>query len=79
VTIKAANVTAATATTRPGRYGTARYATIAATMTTPITLTKAAAPLAAAALPATTFATAAATACLLAATSLAVTARHSRS
>jgi MFS family permease len=61
------------------RYGTTCYATIAATMNTPITVAKAAAPLAAAALPATTFATAAATACLLAAFSLAITGRHSRS
>jgi predicted MFS family arabinose efflux permease len=61
------------------RYGTARYATIAATMTTPITLAKAAAPLAAAALPLTTFSIAAAAACLLAAIFLFITARHSRS
>lgn len=59
------------------RYGTARYATIAATMTAPITVAKAAAPLAAAALPATTFAIAAAVACLLAATSLSIAARDS--
>jgi predicted MFS family arabinose efflux permease len=45
------------------RYGTARYATIAATMTLPITLAKAGAPLAAAAVPANTFLTAAAMAC----------------
>ncbi|HEX7743681.1 MAG TPA: MFS transporter [Micromonosporaceae bacterium] len=55
------------------RYGTARYATIAATMTAPITLAKAAAPLAAAAVSSTTFAIAASTACLLAATALAIT------
>jgi predicted MFS family arabinose efflux permease len=55
------------------RYGTTRYATIAATMTTPITLARAAAPLAAAPLPLTAFSIATATACLLAATALAVT------
>lgn len=60
------------------RYGTARYATIAATMTTAITLAKAAAPLAAAALSLTAFSIAVATACLLAALSLSLTARHSQ-
>ena len=45
------------------RYGTRRYATIAGTMTLPITLAKAGAPVAAAALPPTTYITAAAGAC----------------
>jgi hypothetical protein len=45
------------------RYGARRYATIAATMTLPITLAKAGAPVAAAALPSDTFITAAAVAC----------------
>jgi MFS family permease len=58
------------------RYGTARYATIAAAMSTPITFVKAAAPLAAAALPSTAFSIAAATACVLAAISLAIASRH---
>jgi predicted MFS family arabinose efflux permease len=49
------------------RYGTHRYATIAATMTVPITLAKAGAPLAAAALGVGRFLTWAAAACLLAA------------
>ena len=46
------------------RYGTARYATIAATMTLPITLAKAFAPLAGAALAPDTFLTAAGISCL---------------
>jgi predicted MFS family arabinose efflux permease len=45
------------------RYGARRYATIAATMTLPVTLAKAGAPVAAAALPSDTFITAAAVAC----------------
>ncbi len=49
------------------RYGNHRYATIAATMTVPITLAKAGAPLAAAALGGGRFLTWAAAACLLAA------------
>jgi predicted MFS family arabinose efflux permease len=60
------------------RYGTARYATIAATMATPITLAKAAAPLAAATLPETTFSLAAAAACLVAVVALAGTVRAGR-
>ncbi|WP_020525252.1 MFS transporter [Catelliglobosispora koreensis] len=50
-----------------GRYGTARYATIAATMTVPITLAKASAPLGAALLVPDVFITTVALACLLAA------------
>jgi MFS family permease len=49
------------------RYGTHRYATIAATMTVPITIAKAGGPLAAAAFGSGRFLTAAAVACLLAA------------
>jgi predicted MFS family arabinose efflux permease len=49
------------------RYGTARYATIAATMTVPVTLAKAAAPLGAALLIPDVFMLSAAFACLLAA------------
>jgi hypothetical protein len=52
------------------RYGTGRYATIAATMTAPITLAKAGGPLAAAALGTGRFLTGAAVACLLAAVTL---------
>lgn len=55
------------------RYGAARFATIAATMMAPITLAKAAAPLAAAPLTLTAFSFAAAVACLIASVSLAVT------
>ncbi len=49
------------------RYGTARYATIAAGMTLPITLAKAFAPLAGAALAPNTFLTAAGISCLISA------------
>lgn len=49
------------------RYGTSGYATIAATMSTPITLAKAFAPLAAAAVPFATFLNAAGVLCLTAA------------
>jgi MFS family permease len=49
------------------RFGIARYATIAASLTVPITLAKAAAPLLAASLAADQFMTATAVACLLAA------------
>lgn len=52
------------------RYGTGRYASVAATMTVPITLAKAGAPLGAAALGGGRFLTAAGLACLLAATCL---------
>jgi len=58
------------------RYGTARYATIAAAMAVPITLAIAAAPLATAALSLTTFSTATATACLFAAGCLSIASRH---
>lgn len=57
------------------RYGTARYATIAAAMTVPITLAKAAAPLGAALLLPSLFIAAVAVACLVAAVLLAVAAR----
>lgn len=58
-----------------GRYGTSRYATIAAAMSVPVTLAKAGAPLAGAALGIAAFLTPAAVACLLAAVLLAATAR----
>jgi hypothetical protein len=58
-----------------GRYGTARYATIASAMTVPITLAKAAAPLGAALLVPTVFMLSVALACLLAAVLLAAAAR----
>jgi hypothetical protein len=47
------------------RYGTARYATIAAAMTVPVTLSKATAPLGAALLPPNMFVTIAVLACLI--------------
>ena len=59
------------------RYGTARYATIAATMTVPVTLAKAAAPLGAALLIPNMFMLSVATACLLAAVLLTTAARTS--
>jgi len=55
------------------RYGTARYATIAATMTVPITLARALAPLAAATAAPPAFLTTAGLACLIAAALLAAT------
>jgi MFS family permease len=58
------------------RYGTARYATIAAAMTLPITLAKAVAPLAAATVSPTAFIASTAVACLLASLLLFATARH---
>jgi predicted MFS family arabinose efflux permease len=59
------------------RYGTARYASLAATLSLPITLAKAGAPLVAALLPPGRFLTAAATACLIAAALLASVGRSS--
>lgn len=58
------------------RYGTAGYATIAATMATPMTLAKAGGPLAPAVLSPTSFPVAVAAACLLAAICLYPTASH---
>ncbi|GIH08415.1 MFS transporter [Rhizocola hellebori] len=58
------------------RYGTVRYATIAAAMAFPITLVKAIAPLAAATVSPTAFMASTATACLLAALLLFATSRH---
>jgi hypothetical protein len=49
------------------RYGTARYATIAAAMTLPITLAKAFAPVGGAAMPATMFLTVAGACCIVSA------------
>jgi predicted MFS family arabinose efflux permease len=58
------------------RYGTARYATIAAALTLPVTVAKATAPLASALLTPARFMTAAAACCLTAALLLAAVARH---
>jgi hypothetical protein len=58
------------------RYGTARYATIAAAMTLPITLAKAVAPLAAATVSPSAFMASAALSCLLASLLLFATTRH---
>jgi MFS family permease len=58
------------------RYGTVRYATIAAAMTLPITLAKAIAPLAAATVSPTTFIASTAIVCLLASLLLFATTRH---
>ncbi len=58
------------------RYGTARYATIAAAMTMPVTLAKAIAPLAAALVSPTAFIASTAVACLLASLLLFTTAHH---
>ncbi|HEX6872918.1 MAG TPA: MFS transporter [Micromonosporaceae bacterium] len=58
------------------RYGTARYATIAGALTLPVTIAKAGAPLAAAALPPSRYMTAAATSCLAAALLLAAATRR---
>ncbi len=58
-----------------GRYGTARYATIAAAMTVPITLAKATAPLGAASLAPDAFVGAVAVACLASAILLATAGR----
>jgi predicted MFS family arabinose efflux permease len=58
------------------RYGTARYASIAAALSVPITLAKAVAPVAAALLPPGRFLNAAAAACLIAAMLLAGVGRH---
>lgn len=61
------------------RYGTARYATIAAALTLPVTAAKATAPLAAAALPPGRYMTAAAASCLAAALLLTCATRRPRS